>query len=82
MSVQPKDTGEDELYAIGSFQKRTTGEYQLLYIIASGSKFKLRAYSTILGTTVTPTGGAGDVEFVGDAFSFAQLGKDWIHRKQ
>ena len=70
-----RDTSESELYGIGSFQKTTTGEYQILYMIASGSKYKLRAWNTTLETTITPTGGAGDVEFVGDTFSFAQVGK-------
>ena len=60
------------VYNIGGFQK-TDGTYQVLYAVKIGAVYKIRAVEEDDGTVVTPTGGAGDVDFTSDIFSFEQI---------
>jgi len=67
-----KATGETQMYKLGTFQKADQ-TYQKMYVIKSGSTWKVRALEED-GTIVTPTGGAGDVTFTTSSIRFVQNG--------
>lgn len=56
---------------IESYEK-SNGTFQELYFINDGSTVKLRAIEED-GTVVTPTGGAGDVDFESNIIRYAQI---------